>query len=89
MGFRINSINVRAVYIPPVSPLQETINTFLTAQYSTCVSPMHVCAELGLNPVVNSKSPVLDIDSLKMRDTLSKELKKSSFDTLPCRQMIS
>lgn len=34
-----------------------------------------VIAEFKLNPVIISESPVLDVDAIKMRDTLKKELK--------------
>ena len=37
MGFRVDSIDVRAICIPPVSTPQETINIFLTEQSSTHV----------------------------------------------------
>jgi endonuclease IV len=34
-----------------------------------------VIAEFKLKPVIISESPVLDVDAIKMRDILQKELK--------------
>jgi endonuclease IV len=33
-----------------------------------------VIAEYKLNPVIISESPILDVDAMKMRDTLKKEI---------------